>query len=213
MKKLVIGMVAMTVAAGVLAQGTVVFNNRVVGTIVTKVYMPNPADIYTQQVGNSSADTPAGGVVYGGAALEGAGWIAELWAAPGANSPEFSLLAATPSTTFRTGAAAGWVAGTTANLTGVPGDSLAATVQMRVFPASFGTWAAAEAAWLADTTSTIFIGSSPLFNLSNIGGQVFQAPNLVGLESFSLVANIVPEPSTFALLGLGALGMFLFRRK
>jgi len=214
MKKLVLGLIALTAAASVFAQGTVVFNNRVVGTIVTKVYAPQTADKYTQVVGNTAADTPVGTQVYTGAPLAGTGWTAQLWAAPGAGAAEGSLVAATPSTTFRTGAGAGWVAGTTANLGNVAGDAAAATLQLRVFPATFATWAAAEAAWNTDATSTIFIGKSPMFNVSNIGGTVNQAPNLVGLQSFSLVAHaVVPEPSTFALLGLGALGMMIFRRK
>lgn len=214
MKKTIIALAALAVASSVFAQGTVVFNNRVVGTIVSKVYAANPADIYTQQIGNAAGDAPvAGTLVFGGAPLAGTGWIAELWAANGANAPESSLVAATPTTTFRTGAGAGWVTGTTASLTGVAGDAPAATLQLRVFASTYSTWAAAEAAWNADKTATVFIGKSGLFNLSNIGGTVNQAPNLVGLQSFSLVANFIPEPSTFALLGLGTLGMLIFRRK
>jgi len=214
MKKLVLGLIAVSAAASVLAQGTVVFNNRVVGTIVSKVYTPNPANKYVSQVGNTAGDAPvAGTLVFGGTPLDGSGWTAQLWAAPGASALESSLAAATPTTTFRTGAGAGWVAGTTATLTGVAGDASAATLQLRVFPTSFATWAAAEAAWQADKTETVFIGKSPMFNISNIGGTVNQAPNLVGLQSFSLIAKEVPEPGTFALLGLGALGMMMFRRK
>jgi len=53
-------------------------------------------------------------------------------------------------------------------------------------------------------------GASLPFVSAPLGGMA-PAPNLVGLTSFNLY--VIPEPSTFALLGLGALGMFLFRRK
>ena len=66
---------------------------------------------------------------------------------------------------------------------------------------------------MADATGTVWIGKSQLLNLEAIGGNLNTPPLMAGMESFSLVANIIPEPSTFALLGLGALGMFLFRRK
>ena len=38
----------------------------------------------------------------------------------------------------------------------------------------------------------------------------FVAPNLVGLQSFNLV--YIPEPSTVALIGLGAAGLLISRR-
>ena len=198
---------------GVFAQGTVLFQNRAPGDSISQVYAPQVEDPYTQVTGNTATDLPAGSAVYTGAKLAGADWTAQLWAAPGANASEDSLAAALPTTTFRTGAAAGWVVMDTITLPGVPADAPVATLQMRVFPTSFATWEAAEAAWLADSTGTIWIGKSPTFNLNNIGGIFNSPPVLTGLQSFSLVANIIPEPSTFALLGLGALGMFLFRRK
>jgi len=212
MKKLVLGLIALTAAASVFAQGTVLFNNRTTGTIITHVYAPQTATPTVQLTGNGATDTPVGSAVYTGAALAGSGWTAELWA--GANlAPESSLVAATPTSTFRTGGAVGNWAAVTATLTGVAGDTAIATGQVRVFPTTYGTWAAAEAAWNVDTTGTIWIGKSPTFVINAVGGQANPAPSLVNLVSFSLVANAVPEPSTFALLGLGALGMMIFRRK
>jgi hypothetical protein len=220
MKKTIIALVALTAAASVFAQGTVVFNNRVTGTIFTRVYAPQVATPTVQVVGNTASDTPGGTQTYTGAQLTGSGWSAQLWAAPGAGAAEASLVAGTPITTFRTGTAAGQVAAATATLTGVAADAPLATLQLRVWPATFATWALAEAAWMADNSQTIFIGKSPLFEVDKIGGQANPAPNLINsgktsfLQSFSLVAHApIPEPSTFALLGLGALGMMIFRRK
>jgi hypothetical protein len=216
MKKLVLGLIALTAAASVFAQGTVIFNNRIAGSLITHVYAPQTATPTAQVTGNAANDIPAGGTVYTGATLTGSGWTAQLWAAPGVVVLESALQAATPTSTFRTGTAAGNWVGVTATLTGVAGDLAAATGQIRVFPATYATWAAAEAAWTADTTGTIWIGKSPLFAIAAVGGQANPAPSLNNMVSFSLVAkeaSIIPEPSSFALLGLGALGMLIFRRK
>ena len=69
-------------------------------------------------------------------------------------------------------------------------------------------WATAEALWLS---GQIAAGKSLLFNVTSIGGTFNPPPNLVGLQSFNIY--YVPEPGTLALLGLGALGLMVFRRK
>lgn len=212
MKKLTLGLIAITAAASVFAQGTVLFNNRTAGTIITHVYAPQVATPWQQITGNAANDTPPGTTVYTGALLTGSGWTAQLWAAPGAVASESSLQAATPTSTFRTGGAAGnWVAAT-ATLTGVPGDLALATGQIRVWPSAYATWAEAEVAFLHNGNGTIWIGKSPLFLINAVGGTLNPSPSLNNLVSFSLV-NVLPEPSSFALLGLGALGMLIFRRR
>src|SRR5215831_4010695 len=150
MKKLILAACALTCAASVFAQGTVIFNNRLAGTLITHVYAPSAANPGLVQVGNGTADFAAGTTDWTGwTALNGTGFTAELWAANGANQPESSLQAATPTQTFRTTAAgAGFVLGTTATLTGVPGDSPVATIALRVWDNQGGTitsWAAAQA--------------------------------------------------------------------
>jgi len=215
MKRIIIALLAVGTAASVLAQGTITFNNRVTGAIFTRVYSPQTADMTVAQYGNTSTDTPIGSAVYTGAGLAGSGWTAQLWGATGNDVAESSLAAALPMTTFRTTASTvGQVNAVTVTLTGVAKDAAAATIQLRVFPSTYATWADAETAWAADQTQTIWIGKSMPFNAALIGGDVNTPPNLVGLTSFSLVAHpIIPEPGTFALLGLGALGMLIFRRK
>ncbi len=71
----------------------------------------------------------------------------------------------------------------------------------------YPTWAQASVAWAA---GTIAAGKSGPFNVALIGGDVNLPPN-IGVTSFNLY--MVPEPSTFALAGLGAAAMLIFRRR
>lgn len=212
MKKLILALIATTVAVSVLAQGTVVFNNRVTGVVVAPIYGPSGPGDSTQIHGNTGSGTPAGSADYAGRPLlAGSGYSAQLFAAAGSVSDPASLQAATPTTTFRTGAAAGFLAATTATLAGVPKDAPLATLQLRVWDNNGGAltdWAAAEAAWRA---GTIAAGTSALFEVASIGGDLNPAANLSTLRSFNIY--YIPEPGTFALLGLGALGLLVFRRK
>src|SRR5262249_12875352 len=113
MKKLILAAITLTSAASVFAQGTVVFNNRIVGTGVTHIYS-GPAYIY----GNGPGDSPTGTVSYAGylligttGGMVGSTTYAQLLGANGAGAPESSLLpSSSPPTTFRTGSAAGFLA-------------------------------------------------------------------------------------------------------
>jgi hypothetical protein len=183
--------------AAVFAQGTVIFNNRITGTLVTRVYGPNPNNPSLSQAGNGPDDTPAGTTDWSGyTPLSGAGYSAQLWAAPGANPPLSPLQPATPMTTFRTGAAAGFLAGTTATLTGVPRDTRVATVTLRVWDNASGTIPTWQAA--LNSCCGYSRGESPEFALNSIGGQVNVSPVLQGLLSFNIHAP-VPEPSALLL--------------
>jgi len=213
MKKLVIAALTVTCAVSVFAQGTVVFNNRVTGTVVTHVYGGGSS----QLSGNGPSDTPAGSANYPGLTLlAGPGFLAQLLSANGANQPESSLQAAsTAPTTFRTGAAAGFVNGTTASLSNVPADAPVATLEMVAWDNSSGlysTWALASTAWQA---GLIQAGRSGTFNVSAIGASptagLNPAPTLNNLTSFNIFP--VPEPTSFALAGLGAAALLIFRRR
>jgi len=203
MKKLILAACALTCAASVFAQGTVVFNNRVTGTTVSKVYAPFATDVGKVQSGNSATDYPAGTTDWTGwTALDGTTFSAQLYAASGTVTDANSLVGALPVTTFRTGAAAGFVSPVTATLTGVAADAASATLQLRVWDNTTG------ATWEAATTK----GASGLFVVNAIGGSLNPAPNLVGLTSFNITST-VPEPSTFALVGLGTAALLIFRRR
>lgn len=224
MKKTIVTSLALVAAMGAFAQGTVTFNNVVSGQVSTRVYAPTPGNESVQTVGNTAAQTAPGTQTYTGALLTGSGWTAQLWSVSGSVIPagvltpygliDASLQASATTTTFRTGGAAGVVQAPpgAAVLANVALDAASAVLQLRVFPTSFGTWAAAVTAFNENNPLAI-IGASPMFVVNQIGGNVNTPPNLVGLQSFSLVSAPVPEPGTLALAGLGAASLLLFRRK
>src|ERR1035441_9367304 len=121
MKKLILAAFALTTAASIFAQGTIIFNNRVVGSVVTRVYAPLATAPFFSQIGNGTADTTAGATSWAGFSLignlgtaglyQGATTMAELLTAPGTGATEASLVPQSPVGTFRTGAGAGWVQG------------------------------------------------------------------------------------------------------
>jgi hypothetical protein len=130
--------------------------------------------------------------------LEGSGFVAELWAGPDANSLQ-PWGAQAP---FRTGAGAGfWNPG--ANSTRIIGNvtpGAPAVVEIRVW----------EFFWIPTHGSKH--GRSNLITIPATGGAgippALPAP-LTGLTSF----HLVPEPSSFALLVVGAAALYLCPRK
>ena len=58
----------------------------------------------------------------------------------------------------------------------------------------------------------IAAGKGGAFTVNNIGGSVNTPPNMPG-QSFNLYIQSIPEPSTFALAGLGAAALLIFRRR
>lgn len=206
MKKPVLAAAAMVVAVVGFAQGTVQFNNSTAGAL-TKVYLPDGYNAYgiassasAPKTGNTATDSIAGTQVYTGALLEGNTFTAQLWAANGSGQPESALVAGN-STTFRTGANAGRLAPITATLNNVPPDAAVASLQIRVFPTSYGSWANTLAALNAGDPLAWF-GKSIVFDITQVGGQVNTPPAMTGLTSFSL-GNPIPEPTTAALTVLG----------
>jgi len=195
-----------------------VVNNSAAGT--SRVWGPSatvPGGLAL--VGNSATDNPAGTVDYEGAGLlkigaagglAAATTFAQLLGANGADQPEGSLTPQGAVTTFRTGSAAGVLVLSTATLQDIPKDAAAATLQVVAWDNSSGnypTWAEAGVAWEA---GTIMAGKSLVFNVEAIGGDVNTPPNIAP-SSFSLY--IIPEPTTFALAGLGLAAMLVFRRR
>jgi len=141
--------------------------------------------------------------------LAGGTFMAELLGGTAAGSLSLQG-AATP---FLTGGGAGYFNGSTRVITGVA-EGAVAFLQVRVWNTAYGaTYALALATGQG--------GQPDAYGLSNIFSVTTGAPNggppptvpatMVGLTSFSL--NAVPEPSTFALAGLGAAALLLFRRR
>jgi hypothetical protein len=178
MKKLLLTVACVLATISTYAQGTVNFANVGVGL---------NAPVFD---------------VDGTTKLEGAGFMAQLYAGADANS----LVAVAGATTFLTGANAGFFVGGTK---AVPGIDLGAagTFQVRAWDAAGGgTYEAALAAGAK-------AGLSGTFTVTTGGGGIPANPpaTLVGLTSFNLTQ--VPEPSTIALGLLGAAGLLIRRRK
>ena len=223
MKKLLLTTAALAIVTGALAQGTVQFNTRLTAgspPYYTQVFAPEPGNPGVQRTGNTALNLPAGTQTYGGAPLTGNAWTAQLFSLPGSTIPvgpvtsygvllTDTLVGQAATTTFRTGTSFGSVAGITATLQNVLPDAPNAVLQMRVFPTSFGSWANAVAAFNS-ADSLAFLGASPMFVVNLIGGSVNLPPQLTGV-SFSMVA--APEPSSFALAGLGMASLLIFRRR
>jgi hypothetical protein len=205
MKSILLRFFSIAIPAASLAQGTVIFNNNIPGTLVTHVYLAGLSQAPT--AGNGPNDTPPGTTDYAdGALLSGSGFSAQIWAAPGANQPESSLQPASPITTLGTGPNAGFFVPTTATLSGVAG-SIPATLVVRVWNNEGGL----VNNWQAAVSSGLLNGESPLFNIEATGGPLNPAPVLTGLQSFSIAS--IPEPSIFSLTCLGAAVLVLLQRR
>lgn len=212
MKKLVLASLALTCAASVFAQGTVVFGNRFTGTLTTWVYGSRPTDATFSQIGNGNADFPTGTTDWTGfTRVSGANYLAALQSAPGLSQPDSALAFSATTTSFRTGTGAGVIAGVTATLANVAKDAPSATLQIFAWDNTAGTFTTPAAAWAAWQGGLIAGGVSGKFNLTGIGGDLNVPPNTVGGASFNLY--MVPEPSTMALAGLGAAALLIFRRR
>ncbi len=194
---------------GALAQGIVNFSTRVSGTVVAHVYGFVCSE--APKTGNTASETPAGVQTYAGAWLAGTGFSASLWAANGSGQPEGSLTLVPGSlTSFRTGATLG---GTPFPLTlavpGIPAGGTG-TFQIRAWNNLGGTITSYGQALFSPTV----VGKSVLFDVSGLGDGVLTLPaDFANFRSFNLYLLDCPEPSTYALLGFGALGLWIFRRK
>jgi hypothetical protein len=175
--------------AGALSQGQLVFDNRVNSIVVAPVYGLEPGNPGLSQRGNTSEGTPSGTQRYGGAALEGSNYLAQLFAGP-PQAAARNLQPVTPITIFRTGTGAGFVTPppVTVTIPGVP-EGASAKVVLRVWHTRSGTvtnWAQVE------VDPTILHGESWPFVTAALGGPFRAPPNLTGLQSFNLATGATP---------------------
>jgi hypothetical protein len=140
--------------------------------------------------------------------------LAQLLGAPGSNAPESSLIPAiNPSSSFRTGTAAGGVASTNATLNNIPPDAPVASFEMVAWDNSSGLYPTWTQASVASISGLITAGLSSEFVLHNIGGNLNNPPPLFpGLTSFNL-HYLSPEPTSAALAALGAAVLLIVRRR
>jgi hypothetical protein len=179
MKKLIVTLAALLVTVAAYGQGAVTFNNRVTGVVDAKVTLASDG---------SGVST---------------GFTAQLYGGPAGTAID-KLVALTPSTTFRTGNAAGYVNPVDVTVTGVAAGATA-TLVMRAFNGTD-----------YNSANSTIKGQSGTFNVA-LGGGTLPPANLTGLTAFSLAGGtttppVVPEPSTIALGALGA-AVLLFRRR
>lgn len=211
MKKSLLTILTVTaLAASAMAQGTINWASYFGAgpDFLQTIYGPNPGSTSQSLSGSTSIDTPAGSTVFAGSLLEGTRYQAQLWAGP-ANITDATLLVFATSDTFQTGGGslpAGLINGVNdVPIAGVAPGS-AATFQWRVFDTTTGsTYANAQIRGASG-----LIQSGPLGGVSP-GGPVLP-PNTIGWVSFN-IASAVPEPGTFALAGLGAAALLIFRRR
>jgi hypothetical protein len=241
MKKLILAAFALTTAASVFAQGTVNFANRFSGEWITHVWGPGTVStLSVVGIGSNDLPTgstfvaPAGSSMIGAAGTAGhyggATTLAQLLDFNGTTANEALLVAAGQTTTFRTGAAQGNAVLTVSTLSNIPANVSGngtgpVTLEMVAWDAStpiagydltqWGTFTVgaqtgdADQAWM---NGLIAAGKSGLFSLSSAGAGNVSVPNLTP-NSFNLYFVSVPEPTSFALLGLGAAAMLIFRRR
>lgn len=206
MKKLILAACALGYAVSVFGQGEIILYNQT-STVKTRVYLGGTAQLF----GNGANDLPVGATDWTGfTGLNGAGYTAQLWAANGINQAESSLVGLSPTTTFLTVAAGAGVM-INAGAVVVPGtpENGQATMALRVWDNKGGT----ITSWNAAVAAGGVYGESPLFNSPPLGLTTTPVPSLVGLQSFNVFPHVVPEPSTFALAGLGAAALLIFRRR
>ena len=156
-------------AVPAFSQDTVNFTMATSGVMSPRAYMPETNYAFWPKFGNTPGQNPPGTQTYSVALVSGNGFVAQLWAAPGADQPESALPAASSTTTFRTGAAAGLVNVILGTLTNVPADCPVATVQVRVWQ-----WSYYEQ-WIfsweqARNYNGDVLGKSAPFNVEAIGG-------------------------------------------
>lgn len=213
MKRNLLTLSLIALAASALGQGTVLYYNTGTG-LKAPIYGQSSLDSTLSLTGNTSTGAPVGSQVYASmTTLSGATFRAQLFGATGV-AAEAQLGAATTVNTFRAGLYAGYLGVATATINAIAPDAASATLQLRTWDNSSGlypTWAEAEVAWLR---GEIAAGKSPLFTQTGgIGGGTLSPALPLGLRSFNIYKMPIPEPSTFVLAGLGAAALLIFRRR
>lgn len=210
MKKTLVTLLSVVVAASAFGQGTLNIVNNVTGVFRAPIYGPQAGNAAESLSGQAANGIPSGGTVYTGSLLQGTGYtFAVYYGAASVVDP--GALTLLYSTTFRTATANVSPAGLIVSANGfvVPGVAAGeqAKLQIRVWDNAGGTINSYDNAITRGNTA-LFL-SNPLGGIGT-GGPVL-TPDMTGWTSFNIYT--VPEPSTFVLAGLGAASLLIFRRR
>ena len=207
MKKILLLLTVLGVAANISAQGTLYFANYVNGLLLAPIFGPDPSNPTALQHGQSAEfGIPSGPMVYNGPLLNGAGFTVALYAGTFGLPAQALQLAATTtfiSSTINNLPAGLWMPSIVTIAGVAPGQRV--TVDVRVWDNRGGSITSWEQA-LQD--ATVARGSSGAFSpLGLLGGTPAPLDSpliMMGMTSFN-IAPAVPEPSFFDFLGLGVL--------
>lgn len=218
MKKTVLTLSLVALGAGyAFAQGSLTWGNQFGTTFYAPVYGVSPTAPTVQVQGQSAVGRPAGTTVYDGGTLQGTGFtLGFFWAPAGTTDPNaFQLL---DTMNFRTASTATALPGGLGSVVGGKGVTITGhdagtsiAYQLRAWDNKGGTvndWAGA----LLGAHGMSTIGTIQALAGTSADGTLFLPTQTTGITSFNLV-GIVPEPTSFALLGLGAAAMLIFRRR
>jgi len=195
MKKTVAILAAFSVAVGAFAQGKVTFGNGATHLVTI--------DTRGAYAGNEAPGSAASQIGVGNAVM--GSLTAQLWAGTAAGS-------LTLQGTFAPAGAAGFPDGRFLNsavtLTGI-GSGVNAFFQIQIWQTSAGSYNNAL------TGQNLWYGISPVFTATTGSFAPTPLDASAGWPAgpITLSANTIPEPSTFALAGLGVASLLLFRRR
>jgi hypothetical protein len=213
MKKLLLTSVMLAACAGAFAQGKVNLINDAASLITltgnSSLYMSADAPLAGAAIGNTSP-LPSGitlmAGLYGGTS-QGSLFLYSTMllngSAPGSAGvvgPLHIVLNAIPAT----GAPA--IGGIANN---APIGASTPWFQVSVWDSTYPTWAAAH-------NAGAYTGQGPEFQMNPGAGIAYVNTSPSGNSTWTdgpLTVALVPEPSTFALAGLGAAAMLIFRRR
>jgi len=208
MKKLILTIAATLVTVGVFAQGTVTFNNTGFNKISTGV---SGSASSTWTVMATGLQTFRFGGLYG---IGQSTSLTFITASFGVNSTSVAGIIADPANNSGQ-LVAFQIPGTVANQTDV-------WFQIVGYNYSFGTdWVAAKAA-ANDNSGTKFFGQSPVINVGPLGASTGPGTSIwqtaTGTDPKKIAGGFamfttIPEPTSMALVGIGAAALLIFRRR